>query len=132
MRPRRTRRPYPALLLPALVAALVAFAGCASGGRSASTSGPPIVIEVVNNHFQDATVIAFRETERERLGIVTGKTERSFAVPWGPNLFLRLEVNFIGGGACATQRIQMDPGQRYVLELQPDIRVNAECRPIGG
>jgi len=116
------------VVLPVL---LLAATACASRGAGAGAlSGPPIVVEVRNNHFNDGTVIAVRDGERLRLGIVTGKTDQSFSIPWGPNMNLRLEVAFIGDGACATGDLQMEPGQRYLLELQPDIRVNPECRPI--
>lgn len=122
---RLTRAVVPFLLLSA--------SACASGGGgSGSLSGPPIVVEVRNNNFSDGTVFAARDGERLRLGMVTGKTDQSFAIPWGPNMILRLEVYFIGGDACATRAIQMEPGQRYLLELQPDTRVNPECRPMGG
>ncbi len=106
-------------------------ASCAGQNLRNAETGPPIVVEVQNNNFQDATVYLFRDGERTRLGIVTGKTDQTFAVPWRANLYLRFEVRFIGGGACATRRIPMEPGQRYVLELQPDLRVNLDCEPIG-
>lgn len=106
-----------------------ALGGCASGPQP--ESGPPVVIEIQNNNFQDATVYAIREGERRRLGVVVGKTDESFGIPWRPNFTLRLEVRFLGGGACATRIIQMEPGQRFVLALQPDIRVDQECERIG-
>jgi hypothetical protein len=107
----------------------IALGGCASGPQP--ESGPPVVIVVQNNNFQDATVYAIREGERRRLGVVVGKTDESFGMPWRPNFILRLEVRFLGGGACATRGVQMEPGQRYVLALQPDIRVDQECERIG-
>jgi len=107
-------------------------AACATGGsRGVDPDAPPIVLEVRNNNFQDATIFFTRDGERQRLGIVTGKTDQTFAIPWGPNLLLRLEANFIGGGYCSTRDFQMEPGQRFVLELQPDLRVNIDCRPPG-
>lgn len=117
----------------ALLAVTLVLSACATRGRGGiDPDSPPIVVEVRNNNFQDATIFMTRDGERQRLGIVTGKTDRSYAIPWGPNLVLRLEANFIGGGYCSTRSIQMEPGQRFVLELQPDIRVNIECRPPGG
>lgn len=100
--------------------------GCA--GNPPPDSGPPIVVEVRNNDFRDATVYAIREGERQRLGLVTGKTDESFSIPWRPNFALRLEVRFLGGGMCATRQILLEPGQRYVLDLQPDPRLNQDCR----
>ncbi|MEJ2538524.1 MAG: hypothetical protein P8188_00855 [Gemmatimonadota bacterium] len=115
-------------LLTALAAASLLLAGCAS--RNPPETGPPVVVEIRNNNFQDATVYAFREGERQRLGVVIGKTDDAYALPWRPNLTLRLEVRFLGGGACATRPILMEPGQRFVLELQPDLRLNQDCEPI--
>lgn len=115
-------------VLPVLLLMTVACASRAPG--VSSLSGPPIVVEVRNNHFSDGTVFAVRDGESLRLGIVTGKTDQSFSIPWGPNMSLRLEVQFIGNGACTTGSIQMEPGQHFLLELQPDIRVNPDCRPL--
>ena len=112
-----------------LASAALLLGGCASSARNAEI-GPPVVIEVQNNNFQDATVYLFREGERQRLDIVTGKTDQTFSVRWQRLLYLRFEVRFIGGGACATRAIAVEPGQRYVLVLQPDTRLNQDCRPI--
>jgi hypothetical protein len=112
-----------------MLALALALTGCA-GGPPPET-GLPIVIEIQNNNFQDATVYAIREGERQRLGVVVGKTDDAYAIPWRPNFALRLEVRFLGGGACATREILMEPGQRYVLDLQPDLRLNQDCEPIG-
>lgn len=109
----------------ALACALL-LAGCASAPQP--DSGPPVVVEVQNNNFQDATVWAIREGERQRLGVVTGKTDAQFEIPWKPNLSLRLDVRFLGGGQCSTPTMLMDPGQLYVLDLQPDLRLNLDCR----
>lgn len=115
-----------------LIATALLATACASGGQgSIGEDTAPIVVQVQNNNFQDATIFFTRDGERERLGIVTGKSDRSFAIPWGFNMVLRLEAVFIGGGYCSTERFQMEPGQRYVLELQPDLRVNIDCRPPG-
>jgi len=115
--------------LPSLLAAALALSACA-GGQPPET-GLPVVVEIQNNNFQDATVYAIREGERQRLGVVIGKTDDAYAIPWRPNFALRLEVRFLGGGACATREILMEPGQRYVLALQPDRRIDQECEPIG-
>jgi hypothetical protein len=90
-----------------------------------------VVIEIQNNNFQDATVFIVREGERRRLGVVVGKTDETFGIPWRPNFLMRLEVRFLGGGSCATRDIQMEPGQRFVLALQPDLRVDQECIRTG-
>lgn len=125
--------PFPPVTRAAVSLLALAMSACASHrGGAGSLSGPPIVVEVRNNNFSDGTVFATRDGERLRLGMVTGKTDQRFSIPWGPTMVLRLEVYFIGGGGCATRAIQMEPGQRYLLELQPDTRVNPECRPTGG
>lgn len=113
----------------AVVMAACAAGACASG--PVPDSGPPVVIEVQNNNFQDATVYAVRDGERQRLGVVIGKTDDAFTIPWRPGMVVRLEVRFLGGGACVTPDYGMDPGQRFVLDLQPDLRLNTDCRPGG-
>ena len=120
-------RPFPILIAVAVLSALLG--GCAAGNQP--DSGPPVVVVIQNNNFQDATVHIVREGERRRLGVVVGKTDDSFAIPWRPNFVMRLEVRFLGGGSCATRDIVMEPGQRYVLALQPDIRIDQECIRTG-
>ena len=115
----------------AVLMASVGAAACASAGGGPQ-SGPPIVIEVQNNNFRDATVYIVRDGERQRLGVVIGKTDESFPFPWRPNMVIRLEVRFLGGGACVTPDYGMDPGQRHILDLHPDIRLNTDCRPVSG
>ena len=114
----------------ALALASTAFAACASGGPGPQT-GPPVVIEVQNNNFADATVFIVRDGERHRLGVVVGKTDEDFPFPWRPNMTVRLEVRFIGGARCVTPDYGMGPGDRFVLDLQPDLRLNPDCRLVG-
>ena len=120
-------RPIAILFVAGALGALLG--GCAGGPQP--DSGPPVVVQVQNNNFQDATVYIIREGERRRLGVVVGKTDDAFAIPWRPNFIMRLEVRFLGGGACATRDLIMEPGQRFVLALQPDIRVDQECIRTG-
>jgi hypothetical protein len=120
-------RPFPILLV--IAALITLMGGCAAGNQP--ESGPPVVVEIQNNNFQDATVFIVREGERRRLGVVVGKTDDAFAIPWRPNFLMRLEVRFLGGGSCATRDIQMEPGQRFLLALQPDLRIDQECIRTG-
>jgi hypothetical protein len=123
--------------LPTASALALVLIIAACGGRRAPTTafgvgGDAIHLEVRNNNFQDATIYATREGDRRRLGIVTGRTDRTFDLAWAPGLLLQVSVSFIGGGACETQEFQMEPGQTFTLDLQPDTRTNLDCRPVRG
>jgi hypothetical protein len=106
-------------------ALLLAVTACASRGKP--TSGSPftqgqaerneIQIHVVNLNFNDATVWALvRDVRRDRLGMVTGKSEATFTMPWTFSDEMRLEFDLIGGVRCFTEAISVDPGD--VLEMQ--------------
>lgn len=117
----------------ATLLALLALPACATAGSDTVFSGGgdgPIQVEVQNRNFLDATVLVFRDGTRIRLGIVNGKTDRTFSVDWSPNLLMVIRVDFLAGDACQTRPILMQPGQRYVLSLRSDIRANLDCIPI--
>jgi hypothetical protein len=126
---------FPTVLLRwATLLVCMAPLACAAGGRGSPFGGEsdgPLVVEVQNRNFLDATVHLTRDGTRMRLGIVNGKSDQSFTVDWSPNLQMVLYVDFLAGGACRTRPILMQPGQRYVLELRADIRANVDCVPVG-
>jgi hypothetical protein len=117
----------------ALLAILFLPACALSRGSSPFEGSGPGEIQVVvqNNNYLDGTVYLTRDGTRMRLGTVIGKTDQTFTVEWAPNQMMVLRVDFVAGGACQTRPLQMEPGQRYTLELQPDIRTNIDCIPVG-
>jgi hypothetical protein len=116
----------------ALLFAALAAAGCASNGAGGPFGGGPdgertVRIEVRNLNFADATLHALRGSERVRLGIVTGKTDRTFDVEWTVALPLQVEINLLAGGRCTTREMNVDPGDIVELQIQSVLRTTDDC-----
>lgn len=124
----RTRRP---LLAAAL---LLGVAGCSlfrkddppglfgeAGGRST------IQIEVVNLNFLDATLHAFNGSERHRLGIVTGKGQATYTMPWRTSLPLQIEIDLLAGESCVTRSLVTNPGDVVHLQIQTELLRDPDC-----
>ena len=127
-----TSAPWSAFRL-ALVA-LLAFAAsaCATSG---STSNPfserggaeSVRIQVLNLNFSDARLTALRDGRRMSLGVVGGKQEGQFTIPWEYPQELRIEINLLAGPTCQTEALPVDPGD--ILELQiTEIFSQSVCR----
>lgn len=113
--------------------ALVALSGtgCGSAQRRVALFGEPegkqlLRIEVQNNNFNDATVHAMWEGGgRRRLGTVTGKGTGVFTLEWTTSRPIQLEIDFLAGGTCTTDRITASPGDS--LDLMIGISDSADC-----
>lgn len=122
---------------------VLATAGCATAGGNGNGSQNPfdgdsqpgeIQLVVVNHDFSDATLFAFRGAERIRLGVVTGKAERSYTLPWPTTQTLQVEISLLSQGSCRTDQIAVDPGEVLELQIQDQaMRRGGECLgPRGG
>lgn len=115
---------------------LLALAACATGGQGEGGGNPfssalserqEIEIKVRNFHFSDATVwVLARQGKRTRLGIVTGKSDAVFTIPWRFPDPMRMEFDLLADVRCLTDEITVDPGD--VLELQ--ISVDPSSDPL--
>lgn len=109
----------------ALAGVLLATAACAGGGQRAanpysSDAGDrnEIRIEIQNRNFSDVTVWALvRDGNRQRLGVVTGKSDSVFTLVWTFSEPLRLEFDFVAGPRCATESLPVDPGDTIELQI---------------
>jgi len=104
-----------------------ALAGCgpASAGSEAGAFGTdPATAEAVqvtiqNQNFYDATVTALWEGgSRERVGIVTGLTTRTFTIETRSDA-LRFEIDFLAGGNFVGELVPANPGDHIELTLSP-------------
>jgi hypothetical protein len=77
-----------------------------------------ILLEVYNDNFQDARVFARWNGERQRLGMVTGNSSTRFEMR-GRSGTLRIEVDFIAGGAFLSEPIQVGPGENLTFRIPP-------------
>ena len=96
------------------------FQGGAQGERS-------IRVEVRNLNFADATLYAYRGSERIRMGIVTGKTDAEFTVPWTVTVPLRIEIDLLAGDRCITRPMSVDPGDVIQVQIEIDLRSSLDC-----
>ena len=117
---------------------MLAVAGCASAGGKPGSANPfgqaqgeqnEVRIRVVNLNFNDANVwTVVRDARRERLGMVTGKSEATFTIPWTFTDALRLEFDLVGGVRCVTEPLSVDPGEILEMQISVDPSQDPMCR----
>lgn len=113
---------------------LLALAGCSGAGRAPGTAFAPesradsIRVYVTNRNFMDATIWAVSTGNRRRLGIVTGKREAVFTVPWEFSTELWLEIDMLAGRRCVTESLPVDPGDDLEVIIDVDMNGSPMCR----
>lgn len=118
---------------PIVALAATAFlAGCAAGGGganpfSADRYEPEIKIFVTSLAFADVTLYGVTNGGRRRLGQVTGKREVVFTMPFPAPSDLYLEIDFLAGPTCVTERMVVDPGDHLELIIQNE-NLSWTCR----
>ena len=81
-----------------------------------------IHIEVLNRHFQDATLHAIWAGNRRRLGTVIGITTAEYRLPWTFSEILQIEIDLLAGPECTTRGIVVNPGDIILVEIDPQFR----------
>ena len=108
-----------------LIASTVA--GCAGGGpnpftapaSNGSDSGyEDVRLTVENRDFRDATIYAYWNTSRRRVGFVVGKTSRTFQMRWLAEE-VQLEVDFVGRGGFRSETMSVSPGDHLSFLIMP-------------
>jgi hypothetical protein len=123
----------------ALAGALLATAGCASGGGPRRSGSPfsddprerkEVSIHIENHNFSDATVWTLvRDGRRQRLGMVTGKSVADFTVPWTFSEPLRIQFDLVAGPRCTTENLVVDPGDTLEMQIAVDLAMMSDwCR----
>ncbi len=110
-----------ALILPVLLAGCSATRADPMGGRMGSGSAS-IQLRVTNLGFNDATLTAITTGNRVRLGVVPGKTNQSFTIPWVALQELRVQISVLAGGNHTTPSVTVNPGERVELLIQENLR----------
>lgn len=118
-------RPTPAIAAAALLTAF-ACGGSTPGPEGVSPEGvETLTVEVVNRNFYDATIYyVYTSTGRQRLGVVSGNSTRTFTLPWNAG-YLRMIMDFIGADASLTEELSADPGDQLMLEILPQAHLRS-------
>ncbi len=130
----RRREIYPPYLaVGALFGAALLLTSCSTApGQGSPFSGggvrEEIRIEIRNLNFSDATLWAIGGGTRRRLGVVPGKGDVSFTVPWRFSQSLAIEIDLLAGVRCTTQEMIADPGDIIEVQIDVDLRRSEYCR----
>jgi len=120
-----------------VVAATLALIACACGTRTSYPGQDPfsgdvpaqqIRLNVRNNNFYDASLMAVSDTGRRRLGTVAGNQSAVFSMPMSFVSGLRIEIDLLAGPTCVTDFITVSPGSIVELEIPPDLATMPNCR----
>jgi len=121
------------LAVGALFGAVLLLTSCSTTpGRGDPFSGgggrEEIRIEVRNLNFSDATLYAIGGGMRRRLGVVLGKNDAVFTIPWHFSQFLAIEIDLLASVRCTTQEMMTDPGDIIELQIDVELRRSGYCR----
>lgn len=86
-----------------------------------------IRIHVTNLNFMDATLWALNQGGRKKLGVVTGKREAVYTLPWRGYADLRIEIDILAGPRCTTEAIPVDPGDDIELIIDLEMTRSPLC-----
>ena len=106
-----------------LITLAVAVLGCGGSSQPATGVRPVasdrmVLVEVENQTFYDATVYAYSQGIRTRLGVVGSEGSRSFEFIWTVGE-LRLLVDFFANGCILTDGLFVAAGDDVLVVLQP-------------
>ena len=75
-------------------------------------------ITIENVDFRDATIYAYWNGVKRRVGFVVGKKTETFRMRWLSDR-LQLEVDFVGRGGYRTESIDVLPGDHLNFVIMP-------------
>ena len=84
--------------------------------RSGQSEGDQVMLTVQNHNYQDATIYAYWNGVRDRVGMVIGKTEETFSMRWRSEE-IQLEVDFVGGGGYFTEIVSVYRGDHLEFRI---------------
>ena len=83
-------------------------------------------MEVDNRNFYDATIYVLTGAGERRLGIVQGKTERTFVTRLDGPDSVRFRVRMLAGGSFTTESMTAVPGEILVLIIRASSGVGGQ------
>jgi hypothetical protein len=120
--------------IAALVLGLM-LVGCGSSGSS--PQGDPfsggnrdatIQLIIQNLNFSDARLYTIVRGARKQLGIIGGKQDAEFTLPWTIPEPLQIEINLLAGPQCYTREMMVDPGDIIELQISTVFSQSSACR----
>jgi hypothetical protein len=107
-----------------------------AGGRTATiadpfenaSEGPRVInLHVTNLNFNEARLWAISMEGRQRIGVIGGKADAVYRLPWNFSQPLRIEIDLLAGPRCTTEAIPVDPGDELRLQIEMDLARQARC-----
>ncbi len=105
----------------AVVGGAVLAAACAGNAqeiRQSPEGRQDFSIEITNQNFYQATVYAYRQGYRKRLGTVESIRTRSYSFNW-PYTDIRFQIDFLAVGCMIGQSLSVVEGDQFVLIIEP-------------
>jgi hypothetical protein len=118
-------------------AAALGLLACAARNGTNPFGGSPqdlsVRIVAINHDFSDVTLTAVGNGVRRRLGVLTGKGEATYTIPWSIPGPLQIEITVLAAGSCTTPELFVDPGELLELQILPEMVRAGRCSgPRGG
>lgn len=116
------------LWLASLVLILVACRHKEDDGSVAPQDQPrgPVTVLVLNHHWLDLNIYLIRGNTRQRLGSVTGASDKSFEIPWSRLdglVGLQLQADPVGAlRGITTEMIAVSPGSMVEWVIESGLR----------
>lgn len=123
-------RLLPGVRMAALIL-LVGIAGCSGFGGGdpfTGTTKAMISIEVDNRNFNQATIWMLSSFGQRRLGVVSGKMQKTFSVRWPRSDDLSLRVRVLGQRGFTTPRQLVIPGDHIELRITSVLDLTTDPR----
>ena len=86
-----------------------------------------IRVHVTNLNFMDATLWAVTTGSRTKLGILTGKRQEVYTIPWDFSTDLRIEIDLLASGKCTTEALPVSPGEDIELIINLEMTNSSLC-----
>lgn len=81
-----------------------------------------------NENLSQVTVHALIGIQRRRLGVVSGRQDRTFTLPLARTVDLQLEFEVFASFECLTSVVTARPGDVWILRVPNSAARSAGCR----
>lgn len=85
--------------------------------RRSPPSTSQVSVHITNLNFTQATIFGILQGNRQKMGIVEGGKEAVFSLSLQVPAELYMEVDFLAGPVCFTERVLVAPGDQLQITL---------------